>query len=258
MNAFLVFDYLKKKHKRIIKTEKLRSIEWTEVFASAKHSVFICGGEMRTLASSKVAKDYYNIFSGKLSSNSEFNISVLCGSWLYAEKQRVEPTGEAPAINATLKKLHELAKEKPESNISFYLNQLNVAESTETGYLHNVIIDEGTSTQRAFIEVPHGCPKKDSDKHDNNIWISSSDEEFVRDIINTRETFRVHWGIKMQPAAGDSVFDEIANMSIESEDFYRVTKNWNYRSYFAFVLCLKRWLSGKIVPPSLPILPAHK
>jgi len=258
MNAFLVFDHLKKKHKGIIETKQLKDINWNDVFSSAKHSVFLCGGEMRTSANPDVAMGYYNTLKSNLNSNPSFNISVMCGSWLYAEKPRDEPTGECPAFNATLRLLHELAKENSESNISFYLNQLNVVESTESGYLHNIVIDEGMPTQRAFIEIPHGCPKKGSKKYNSYKWITSNDVSFVNDVVNVRETFRAHWGVKMQPAAGDSVFNEIVNMSIESADFYRVTKNWNYSSYFTFVLCLRRWLKGKIVPPSFPILPVYR
>lgn len=250
MNAFLVYDHIKKRHKNIIESKKLIEINWRDVFMSAEHSVFLCGGEMRTAAKPDIATEYMEVLRGKFDSNPEFKVSVMCGSWIYAES---EPTGNESAFNATLKGLHQLAQEKAEADISFYVNHLNVVESADSGYLHNVVIDEEMPTQQAYLEIPHGCPKEGSERYKFYEWITSNNEAFVWDVINTREKFRTRWGVKAQRAGCDDTYEEVKSITIEDKDFYRVTKKWNFRTYFGYSVCLKRWLSGRIDPPLLPV-----
>jgi len=244
MNAFDVFGYFKNEHKDTAMPITLKDISWVDFFSRAEHSVFLCGGELRTSADKDIADKCVAILKEKFKSNPNFCVSIMGGSWLIEGGKA--PKGDDPIINYTLQGLYSMAKDNPSYNIWFYYNPLNVAEATEVGYLHNVIIDEGEATQVAYIEYPHGCPGKNK-HYENREWLYSQDSEFATDVIRIRDNFCSNLGIQRQSII--DAYQKVKEWTLR--DFYKETKMWRYTKPFGFSLCLRLWLLGFTRLPKL-------
>jgi len=243
MNAFEVFEDIKHRYKETAESTTLKKISWIEFFKHAEKSVFLCGGELRTSAHKKIADKCIEILKNKLETIPEFSVSIMGGSWLIEGKGA--PRGEAHSINYTIKGLYELAQNNPKLNISFYCIPLNVSEATESGYLHNAVIDEGEENQKAYLEYPHGCPLLIR-KYNNREWLKSQDTEFIQAVVNIRESFRVQWNL--QPHYNLRVLETVKMQTLKR--FYLRTLGWNYNGRFGFGLCMKMWLSGLLKQPN--------
>jgi len=244
MNAFDVYRYIEEKHKTVVTTIRMKKLCWSDFIERANYSISLNGGELRTAAKKETADEFIKVLIRKFAENPDFVVSIMCGPWLVEGEEAQK--GEDPAINNTLRELYKLSLENQNYNIYIYCNPLNVLESTEAGYMHSVIIDEGKPTQEAYLEYPHGCPKNPN-AYKRHKWMNSKNVGFINDVIRTRKNFCKQWGIEQQTI--ETAYRQIREWTFI--DFYTSTEGWNYSTRLGFGNRLKKWLNGSIHPPAI-------
>ena len=261
MNSYFLYSYLKTEYEllkshdgisfEILKLSDVKS-RWLEAFRGAQKSIFVCGGELRSVDNFETAHEFGSILKEKLRT-SDFLASVLCGAWLYTGEENHGT--DDPIMNGLIREIKNIAKDYPEQ-ISIYINKLNAVETAGSGYFHNVVIDEDVEGKgMACIECPHGYPQEgdyyaDDGKWLDRDWIVSSDTNFIRDVVGMRNSFIYRLAIKR--LTYKEIESELVARTYLKEKFFDIVKGWQFEKPLEFDECRKNWEEGKIHHSFIP------
>jgi len=253
MNSFSLFEYIEQKHADVIgKPIKLEEVSLPELLKNAKKSFFACGGELRSVDDSGIARYFVELASQKHKENNNFKIAIMCGPWIYAGTETSD-SGKC-VLNSTIRELHNIPEDDSDW-IHLYYNYVNVVESIEAGYLHNIIIDEeDNGKSMAYLEYPHGMPM-DNICYMDRKWICSNDSGFVEDIIRIRNNFCGRIGIA--PQFFRDAYPRIVERTIYKDKFYESTMGWSYSNPDEYEASRKAWRSGTLPQPRPEITPYY-
>lgn len=217
MNAYDYFNYLPEFAAALgVKCQKknLEDVDYISIFKSAKKSLFICSGEMRSF--DKHASELLEIIDSK----PEIKIEAVCGKCIYTG---VSPTQENPSpLNRLVEGLCERAEKG--KNIQIQFNETHITEQVMLGYIHCIVVDGQTS----FVECPHGSPKREQ-AYENRPWYEVQDSErFAKELKDNWEAYKFIAGLDEHSLQETKML--ISQNTKYEDDFYRETEGLSFHN----------------------------